>query len=154
MKVFYLQLILIKNPNFNVPLNIFLFNNWTKSNACRFLNYYAWKWYEVRRLKKLFKGSKCVQKFGASYKKRRQYYKSFLLLFNRHWHASQQLQDLNQGAANLKIYFKGLSQTQNFYAELQQREKTIFPDRIFYYSTYPLIDTIFWGCYDLLNKKP
>jgi len=48
-----------------------LFNNRTKSNACRFLNSYALKWYEVRRLKKLFTGSNCVQKFGPSYKKRR-----------------------------------------------------------------------------------
>ena len=67
----HFQLISIKNPIFNVPLNIFLFNNWKKSNACRFLNSYAFKWYDVRRLKKIFTGSNFVQKFGPSYKKRR-----------------------------------------------------------------------------------
>ena len=51
-----LQLISIKNPIFNVPLNIFLFNNWKNSNACRFLNSYALKWYVARRLEKLFRG--------------------------------------------------------------------------------------------------
>ena len=65
----HLQLISIKNQIFNVPINIFLFNNWKKSNACRFLNSYALKWYDPRRLKKLFRGSNFVQKFGPSYKK-------------------------------------------------------------------------------------
>ena len=41
------------------------------SNACRFLTSYASKWYEARRLKKLFRGSNFVQEFGPSYKKRR-----------------------------------------------------------------------------------
>ena len=55
----HLQLISIKNP---------IFNNSKKSNACRFLNSYALKWYEVRCLKKLFRGSNFVQKSGPSYK--------------------------------------------------------------------------------------
>ena len=52
----HLQLISIKHQIFNVPLNIFLFNNWKKSNACRFLNSYALKWYEYRRLKNYLGG--------------------------------------------------------------------------------------------------
>jgi len=47
-----IQLISIKNPIFNVPLNIFLFNNLKKSNDCRFLNSYSLKWYEARCFKK------------------------------------------------------------------------------------------------------
>ena len=39
-----------------------------KSNACRFLHSYALKWYEVRCLRKLFRGSNFVQKCGPSYK--------------------------------------------------------------------------------------
>ena len=49
-----------------------MFNNWKKSNACRFWHSYALTWYEVRCLQKLFRGSNFVQKFGPSYKKRRQ----------------------------------------------------------------------------------
>ena len=72
MKVFkYLQLITIKNPNFNVPLNIFLFHNWTKIECLQISKFLPLKMYEVRRLKKLFRGSNCVQKFRPSYKKRR-----------------------------------------------------------------------------------
>jgi len=55
MEVFK-HLISIKNPISNVPLNIFVFNNWKKSNACRFLNCCALKWYEARRLKKYLWG--------------------------------------------------------------------------------------------------
>ena len=40
----------------NIPLNILLFNNWKKSNAWRFLNSYALKWYEVRGLKNYLGG--------------------------------------------------------------------------------------------------
>ena len=61
----HLQLLSITNSIFNIPLNIFLFNNWKKLNACRFLNSYALKWYEVRCLNKLFRGSNFAQKFGA-----------------------------------------------------------------------------------------
>jgi len=54
MKIFkHLQQIAIKNPIFNVPLNIFLFNNL----FLRFLNSYY-----------LFMGLNFVQKFGPSYK--------------------------------------------------------------------------------------
>ena len=84
MKVFkHLQIISIKNPIFNIPLNIFLSNNWKKSNACRFLNSYVLKWYESRRMKKSFRGSNFVQKFGPSYKKGR-LSKLFFLYF-RHF---------------------------------------------------------------------
>ena len=65
----HLQSISIKNTIFNVTLNIFLFNNWKKSNACRFLNSHALKWYEARRLEKIFRESNFVQMFGPSYKK-------------------------------------------------------------------------------------
>ena len=90
-KVFkHLQLISIKNPIFNVSLNIVLFNNWKKSNACRFLNYYALKWYEVRYSKKLFRGSNFVQKCGPSYKKRRQS-KIWANSSRREWNASRRV---------------------------------------------------------------
>ena len=50
MKVFkYLQLITIKNPNFNVPLNIFLFHNWTKIECLQISKFLPLKMYEVRR---------------------------------------------------------------------------------------------------------
>ena len=47
----HLQLISIKNRIFIVSLNIFLFNNWKKSNARRFLHSEALKWYKARRTK-------------------------------------------------------------------------------------------------------
>jgi len=49
-------------------LNMFFFNNWKKSNACRCRNSYALKSYEARCLKKSFRGSNFVQKFGRSWK--------------------------------------------------------------------------------------
>jgi len=57
------QLILIKHPILNVPVNIFLVNNWKKSNAGRFLNSYTLKWYEDRCLKKIFIKSNFVKKY-------------------------------------------------------------------------------------------
>ena len=71
-----------------------MFNNWKKSNACRFLNSYAWKRYEVHRLKTLFRGSNFEQTFGPSYKKRRQ--------SKNHGNEKMRLQDTLK-RANLEI---------------------------------------------------
>jgi len=40
------------------------------SNACRFLDSYALKWYEPRRLKKIFRGSNFYRSFNPSKKRR------------------------------------------------------------------------------------
>ena len=72
-----IQLISIKNPIFNVPLNIFLFNNWKKWNACRFLNSYALTWYEACRLKNYLWGQILYRSLDPA-KKRRHF--SFLFL--------------------------------------------------------------------------
>ena len=64
------SLILTINTKFDLKDNFV--NNLKNSNAWRFLNSYALKAYEVRLLKQLFRGSNLVQKFGTSYKKRRQ----------------------------------------------------------------------------------
>ena len=42
-----------KKSIFIVPLNIFLFSNWRKSNAHRFFKFLGFKWYEACRPKKL-----------------------------------------------------------------------------------------------------
>ena len=67
MKVFKrLQLISIKNPIFNVPT--YFCSIIEQKIECLQISL---KLYEVRGLKKLFKGSSFVQKCGPSYKKRR-----------------------------------------------------------------------------------
>jgi len=67
----HLQLISIKNAIFNVPLNIFLFNNWKKLECLQISKFLRFKIIWTRSLQKLVGGSNFVQKLGPSYKKRR-----------------------------------------------------------------------------------
>ena len=62
------NLLIFKFRNFKFDLKYNFVNNLKNSNACRFLNSYVLKWYEVRRLEKLFRGSNFIQKFVPSYK--------------------------------------------------------------------------------------